>query len=259
MNFKSIIKTNITLLLFLSLFTKGFAQKRDSLKTPSFFSGVITATNNGISLLPNLSLNKPAILFDLSIGKGRLSFDPMFRFQMNGKPWGFILWWRYRLIHRPKFKMSAGLHPAFIFREIPLTSSNGITQDYFITQRNLAGEITPTYYFNPKFGIGIHYLPALGLSKYGVRETHFLALRGLISNLHLGKKMSASLIPQFYYLKMDAKQGFYANVNLFLNLKNSPWAVSSIVSQALETAIAGKELVWNIGLNYNFNQKYFKK
>src|SRR5688572_15693209 len=71
------------------------AQPIDSTKTPSFFRGQITATNNGISLVPNFSLGRPAALFDLSVGKGRFSFDPWLRFGLDTKPWVFIFWFRY--------------------------------------------------------------------------------------------------------------------------------------------------------------------
>lgn len=77
------MKKIIAISCFLLLSQCSFAQSKDSTQTPSFFKGQITATNNGISLVPNFSLNNPAALFDLSVGKGRLSFDPMFRFGLK--------------------------------------------------------------------------------------------------------------------------------------------------------------------------------
>jgi len=41
-------------------------------------------------------------MFDLSMGK-RLSFDPMFRFSLEGKPWTFIFWFRYQVLNNDRF------------------------------------------------------------------------------------------------------------------------------------------------------------
>jgi hypothetical protein len=87
------------------------AQGTDTTRVPSFFQGQITATNNGISLIPKFSLNRPAVFLDLSMGLGRLSFDPMFRFGLNGKPWAFVFWFRYKRFAHPKFTASVGAHP----------------------------------------------------------------------------------------------------------------------------------------------------
>ena len=66
-------------------------------------------------------------------------------------------------------------------------------------------------------------------------------------------------MPQLYYLKMDKKTGTYVNGTIILSKKNFPLSLSSIVSQAIDTEIVGNEFVWNIGLNYNFNQKYVRQ
>jgi hypothetical protein len=56
------------------------------------FNGNISITNNGFSSIPTFSLGKPATIADLSIGGKKISFDPQFRFDLNGlKPWSFIL------------------------------------------------------------------------------------------------------------------------------------------------------------------------
>ncbi|MCU0468164.1 MAG: hypothetical protein MUF58_06140 [Arcicella sp.] len=112
-------------------------QNPDTVQTPSFFRGQITVTNNGVSLIPSFSLGKPAVLFDLNIGKGRLSFDPMIRFGMNGKPWSFIFWWRYKMVQQKKFNLGVGAHPSVVFRDISVIN-NGVSSDYLAAQRYFA-------------------------------------------------------------------------------------------------------------------------
>lgn len=248
------MKKVILACLWVLLSSISFAQVSDSTQSPAVFSGVITATNNGISLLPNFSLNKPALLFDLSVAKGRLSFDPMFRFGANGKPWAFVFWWRYKLITQPQFNLSIGAHPSVVFRSL---TSNGTEQ--LVAQRYVAWEAAPTWVLGKNVSAGLYYLGSHGLTKDLTQVTTFLTLRSTISNIGLSKQLRLTLAPQFYYLQMDQRHGTYVNASIFLSKKNFPVALSSIISQAIDTDIPGKTFVWNLGLNFNFNEKYVKK
>lgn len=254
------VKCCVFFLYYISICNQLVAQSfntplKDTLRTPSYFAGVITATNNGISLLPNFSLNKPAALFDLSAGKGRISFDPMFRFSMEGKPWTMIFWWRYKLFTKPKFTMSVGAHPSFIFRDVTV-GSNGTTQNYLTTQRYFAWEATPTYFMNKHIGLGLHYLGSHGLTKDIIQYSTFLALRTIFSNIEISDQYRFTFIPQVYYLKMDKVDGKYVTASLAISKKGFPVTISSIVSQAIVTEISGKKFVWNVALNYVFNSQY---
>lgn len=249
------MKKIIAISCFLLLSQCSFAQSKDSTQTPSFFKGQITATNNGISLVPNFSLNNPAALFDLSVGKGRLSFDPMFRFGLNAKPWVFVFWFRYKLITNKKFSMSVGAHPSYLFRNEPVTI-NGTTKDMMTTQRYFAWEATPTYHLNKKIGVGIYYLGSHGLTKDLIQYTHFVALRAIMSNIPLGKHFNLLFIPQVYYLKQDQVTGTYVNATLGLAKNNFPVSLSVIANQAVQSEIVGKGFLWSVGLVYNINKEY---
>ncbi|MDX9776680.1 MAG: hypothetical protein RBT40_12165, partial [Petrimonas sp.] len=107
MNFTKIILSSI-LILFVQF---SFSQKTkisstdNSRQNPAFFATTITVTTKGISTIPNLTLGKPAAIFDMILGKKRLSFEPKFRFALDGKPWSFQFWWRYKLIQKEKFNL----------------------------------------------------------------------------------------------------------------------------------------------------------
>lgn len=250
------MKSIILLFGLILSFYASFSQSTDSTQTPSFFRGQVTATNNGVSLIPTFSLGKPAVLFDLNIGKGRLSFDPMIRFGMNGKPWAFVFWWRYKLIQQKKFTLGLGAHPSVVFRDISVFE-NGISRNFLAAQRYFAWEASPTYIINKNASLGLHYLGSKGLTKDIVQTTTFLALRSII-NLNLSKKFSLGLIPQTYYLKMDDKEGTYVNATINLFKKNFPISLNAIASKAIKTQIAGKDYLWSVGLVYNINNKYKK-
>lgn len=233
------------------------AQNRDTTQAPSFFRGQITATNNGISLIPNFSLNKPAALFDLSMGKGRFSFDPMLRWSLNGKPWTFIFWFRYKLINHKKFTMSVGAHPSVLFRT-EVANIGGVNKELLTSQRYLAWEATPTYYLNKNVGVGLYYLGSHGLTNDLVQFTNFLAVRTIVSNLKTGKHFNVSFVPQVYYLQQDNRKGIYFNASFNLAKNHFPVSVSANISKAFKTEIVGKDFLWSIGLVYNINNRYTK-
>jgi len=110
----SMQKHRILFVLILSLVTQFcLSQKRDS----SFHvAGAVTVTNKGISLVPTFTLGKPATIFDLSMGKRKLYFEPQLRFALEGKPWSFLFWWRYRLLSKNKMAVTLGGHPAMNFK-----------------------------------------------------------------------------------------------------------------------------------------------
>ena len=50
------------------------------------FNGAVSATNNGISLIPTFSLGKPATIIELNAGGEHLTFEPQFRISLEGQP-----------------------------------------------------------------------------------------------------------------------------------------------------------------------------
>lgn len=249
---------NRILLLFIliNLSCISFSQTADSLKIPGYFGGAVTITNKGISLIPNLTLGKPAVLFDLSLGKKRISFEPQFRFALEGKPWTFIFWWRYKIVDSKKFRMNIGAHPAFAFKTI-IFPNDTVPQEIIRVQRYLAGEIVPTWLLSKNISLGLYYLPSIGLQEDGVKYTNYLALRGYFSNIRLSDKFYLRFNPQVYYLKMDADDGFYASATLTLARQNFPLSVSALVNRTIQTDIlVGEDFIWNVSLIYSFNKKY---
>jgi len=242
--------------ILLNLTHVAFSQNNDSTNVASYFGGAVTITNKGISLIPNLTLGKPAAIFDLSAGKKRISFEPQFRFALDGKPWTFIFWWRYKIVDSKKFRMNIGAHPAFAFKTITFPSDT-VPQEIIRVQRYLAGEIVPTWLLTQNISIGLYYLPSIGLQEDGVKYTNYLALRGYFSNIRLSDQFYLRFNPQVYYLKMDEDDGFYASATLTLARQNFPVSVSALVNRTIQTDIpVGEDFIWNVSLIYSFNKKY---
>ncbi|MBI1783341.1 MAG: hypothetical protein HYR66_18555 [Sphingobacteriales bacterium] len=245
---------SLLLLVLLWSFT-GFAQTKDSI---SHFSGSVNVTNNGISLVPTFSLGKPAAIFLLSVGKGRLSFEPDMRFALEGKPWSFIFWWRYKAVQSGKFRLTVGAHPAVNFRTYRLPV-NGDSTDVTVARRFLAGELAPNYLLSKNVSIGLYYLFAIGFDINTPKYGHFITVNSNISNIGLPGKLKLRFNPQFYYLKQDKRDGFYFTSAFTISKNNFPFSVSSIINKTLSGNILGsKDFVWNVSLIYSFNKNYVR-
>ncbi|WP_242120582.1 hypothetical protein [Aestuariivivens sediminicola] len=216
-----------------------------------FFSGSVWVTNNGISLVPSLSLEKPATIFNMSMGQGKLSFDPELRFSLEGKPWSFLFWWRYKLIHSGKFKFHIGTHPSFVFKN-ETVSINGASKNILITSRYWAGEFVPSYGIGEHTRLGIYYLYSRGLNDFATTDTHFLALNSDFSNIKLSDEFYLKFRPQFFYLKLDDRQGTYASSLLTLAKKKFPWSIAAITTKTINSTIKSKDFVWNVNLIYSY-------
>jgi hypothetical protein len=221
------------------------------------FGGAVTVTNNGISFIPSFNLGKPAAIFDLTMGGKKLSFEPQFRFALEGKPWSILFWWRYKLLTTDKFQISLGAHPALSFRNNTFIV-DGVSKEYITVNRYLAGEFAPNYSISKNISVGIYYLYSYCLDVYAARNTNFVSGRINFSYIRLSKQYFLKFNPQAYYLKMDDNDGYYFSTSLTLARKNFPLTASSIINKAIKTEIQSKDFLWNVSLIYSFSNKYVK-
>ena len=218
----------------------------------------MSVTNNGISLIPTFSLEKPAAIFDMSVGR-RLRFEPQFRFSLEGKPWSFLFWWRYTLLSKNKSLIKIGVHPALNFKTT-LVSINGVAKEMIISRRYLAGELSPNYFLTKNISVGTYYLYSRGLDEGTTRNTHFVTINSNISDIKFTKQFFIRLVPQFYYLKLDDQDGFYFTSTVSLTNKIFPLSLSTIINKKIESDItASQNFVWNATLSYAFGRKYVEQ
>ncbi|MBN8651814.1 MAG: hypothetical protein J0L67_10325 [Cytophagales bacterium] len=251
------IRSAITLMVILmSISVQAcFAQKRDS---TLFFKSALSITQNGFSFIPSFSLGKPAIIFEPSIGNKRLSFEPQFRFALEGKPWSFIFIYKYRLVDRSKFSLQVGGHiPALIF-STQTVIRNGATEDVIVSQRFLAAELVPNYTLSKNVSIGMYLLRGHGFDKGGIQDSYYAGLRSTITNLNITKRIFFKLNPQVYYLKTDDKDGVYITNTLTLAMRHFPISISNIINKAIQTDIPGKDFDWNVSVVYSFDKNYIR-
>jgi hypothetical protein len=253
------MQTNTSLLIFVFLLITHFSfSQADSTKNIFHFKGAVTVTNKGISLVPTFTLGKPAVIFDLSMGKKKLYFEPQLRFALEGKPWSFLFWWRYKLITNNNVAITLGGHPAMNFKT-ETHAVNGVSRKYIVARRYLAGELVPNYFISQNVSVGLYYLYSRGFDYGSPRNTHFLTINTSLSYIRLGNQFFARFTPQFYYLRQDDKDGFYFTHTLTLAKKNFPLTVQSIINKTIQTDVPGSQnFVLNASLIYSFNKKYVK-
>ena len=105
------------------------------------FTAAVTIQSKGISTIPNLTLGKPAIVFDLKLGR-KLTFEPQFRFALDGKPWAMVFWWRYYQTVSNNLKVTYSTNYSFSYKSIASYTSSGVSQDIkSITQTHIPKEI----------------------------------------------------------------------------------------------------------------------
>jgi hypothetical protein len=234
----------------------SFPQKSDSLRIPNNFSGAVTVTTKGISTVPNLTLGKPAAIFDLSLGKRNLTFEPQLRFALEGRPWSFLFWWRYKIVKTGKYRVTIGAHPALSFKTTT-AETGGVTEKTTKVYRYLAAELSPSYLISKNTGIGMYYLYSRGIEKILTRNTNLIAVRGNISNIKISNQLFLGFNPQIYYLKMDEHHGFYLNSSLTLAKSNFPVSLSTMFNKRIKSDIpVDNDFIWNISLRYTFNKEY---
>lgn len=247
------------LLLIVSLMPVLLVNAQDSTrpKKEDFrLGGAVSVTNNGISLLPTFTLGKPAAIFDLNLVGKRFSFEPQFRFALEGKPWSMIFWWRYKLVQSSKWNIKLGAHPAIAFRNTNVLLNNRPRQ-VLIPQRYLASEFSPNYMISKGTSIGAYFLYSKGLETESVKNTRFITLNANFSNIRLGNGFMLKMNPQVYHLQMDSQGGYYVTSTFTVTKKNIPFSISSIMNKSIKTTIVGsKDFIYNLSLIYSFNRKF---
>lgn len=245
--------------VFFLLHLNILGSAQDNEKSESrFFRGTATVTTKGLSTFPNLTLGKPAAIFDLSMGGEKFRLDPTLRFALDGKPWTFFFWMRYQVVNSEKFGLRFGAHPAYTFKTIEITQ-NGNPKEILRTQQYLAAEIAPVFYLTKSINIAPYYIYSYGVDRDAVRNTNFITLMANFSPIDLSEKIFLRLTAQAYFLKMDTNDGFYVNSTLSLNSRNFPVSISSTVNKAIESTIPGDDFLWNINLSYAFGSNYRKQ
>jgi hypothetical protein len=136
---------------------------------------------------------------------------------------------------------------------------NGDSTELNVVRRYLAAELYPRVLLTKNISMGIYYLYSHGLDAGTIGNTHFITLNTNFSNIRLSDQFFMRVNPQFYYLKLDAQDGFYFTSSFTVARKNFPLSVSAIINKEINSTITGsKNFIWNTSLVYSFSKKFVK-
>ncbi|WP_338222625.1 hypothetical protein [Algoriphagus confluentis] len=254
---RKISRFSLPIGLFLSLILVSSSAKGQE-DSQRHIGGTVTLTNNGISIIPSFSLGRPAVFFDLTMGGERFSFEPMLRFGLDGKPWSFVLWGRYKVIKDRRFSLTVGGHPAFLFQEAQVMV-DGKPEMRMVANRYVAGEINSSFKVSKDLTLRLYYLKGVGVQVMGPKSSDFLALSPEFPDIKLAGEFSMVINPQFFFLKVDENSGFYVNSGLTFKKGEFPVQFQAFGNKKLNSTIPGDDLVWNLSLLYKFNTSFEKK
>ncbi len=250
-----------TLTLFLSLGLSHIlsGQKNDStVARINSFGGAVTIQSKGISTIPNLTLGKPAAVFDMKVGR-KLTFEPQFRFALDGKPWAMVFWWKYIAQISDRFRLVSSANYSLSYKELTFYTSEGTSQEIIRTTRYLAGGLEPNYQVNKYLGVGVFLFYTYGVEKFITRNTYMVSIRPGISNIPVAKNTTARITPEVYYLNMDDKDGVFLNARLSVSNKNFPVSLSALVNKPLKSNIPSEyDLLWHVGVSWSFGRNYIE-
>jgi hypothetical protein len=250
------MKIKLFLILSGLLYVRSGYAQRDS---TFFFRAELSTTNNGFSIIPAFTLGAPAAYLDMHLGNKRWSFEPQFRFALEGRPWSFVFIYRYKAIIKPKFQLSLGGHLPGLNFVTNTVLINGVEEKLSVTRRFLALEINPTYKISKTTSVGLYFLRGHGFQNHGPQNSTFLSLLGNFSKIKLVGKTYFNFSPQVFYLKLDADDGFYVNATTTVGVNGFPLTISSIVNKAIESTIPARDFDWNVSLIYTLNKQFTLK
>ncbi len=232
-----------------------FAQNEDSTRLNKFFkfSGDISITNNGISLIPSFALGKPALLAFFAAKKGRFSYEPQSGFSLEAKPWFTSHWLRYKLVHQSRVDLNVGTSFSAAFFSSSIVS-NGVVREAILAERFINLELMPVYKVSEKSSVSLMYWYGFNVGKEANTERlHFLTLNGNFFNISLGKSWQGRLIPQVFYLFQDGRKGVYFSNSIGIAHYKLPLWLSSQINQPIHTNIEPNlGFLWNVMLTYSF-------
>lgn len=189
------------------------------------------------------------------MGDERFSIDPDIRFGLDGKPWVFLFWARYKVATEGPFRLHTGAHLGMNFRTtiLPL---NGDATENIIVRRYLAGELAPSYIVAKNISIGGYYLYSKGIDPGAVKNTHFVTLNTHFSRIPIAGPFYFRVAPQVFYLAQDGKSGQYFTSVFTLAKNQFPLSFSTLVNKTIRSEVPGKDVIWSFSLIYSFNRNY---
>jgi len=215
---------------------------------PTLIKGNLQLTNNGISPVPYFTLGEPALLTNLYLTKGRLSFSPEFNFDLKAKPWSFNTWLRYNLIRIKRYNFYLGSNFSIIFKRL----DPKIFKEDLQAQRYQMLDIMMTYKIDQKKMLSFYYWKTSTLDHLGITSSHFVMLALQIDNLLRSENTVISFRPSVFVINNTLPfSGLFMSQITKISTKKFPLSFSLQTVETLQSSEQAK-FNWNVGVNVPF-------
>jgi hypothetical protein len=215
---------------------------------PTLIKGNLQLTNNGISPVPYFTLGEPALLTNLYLTKGRLSFSPEFNFDLKAKPWSFNTWLRYDLIRTKRYNFYLGSNFSIIFKRL----DSKIFKEDLQAQRYQMLDIMMTYKIDQKKMLSFYYWKTSTLDHLGITSSHFVMLALQIDNLLKSENTVILFRPSVFVINNTLPfSGLFMSQITKISTKKFPLSFSLQTVETLQSSEQAK-FNWNVGVNVPF-------
>jgi hypothetical protein len=240
------MKTILLVLVILSAIPV-FSQQ-DSARKKLKAAGTVSFNHNGIAPVPSFSLDKPALIANFILAKGRFSYEPGLAYSLELKPWYIDNWLNYRIVDRQKFTLTAGFNASSFFG--PDTSKSD--QSILRAERYFALALTAIFRLSSSFTLSAAYWSDNGMD--GGLRGHFISVVGERTNIRTGDKTFLNASLQMFYLNYTGNNdGLFITPRLSFNIMKFPLSVFVMGTQPLQSNIEPfPEFKWNLGLAFAF-------
>lgn len=215
---------------------------------PTLIKGNLQLTNNGISPVPYFTLGEPALLTNLYLTKGRLSFSPEFNFDLKAKPWSFNTWLRYNLIRTKRYNFYLGSNFSIIFKRL----DPKLFKEDLQAQRYQMLDIMMTYKIDHKKLLSFYYWKTSTLDHLGITSSHFVMLALQIDNILKSENTVISFRPSVFVINNTLPfSGLFMSQITKISTKKFPLSFSLQTVETLQSSEQAK-FNWNVGVNVPF-------
>ena len=220
----------------------------DSTKNPLRFSGSISLNSNGIAPIPSFALGKPAISANLSVVKGRFSYDPQLSYGFDFKPWIIDNWFHYKIINASRFELRTGFNISSFFSDYK-TPDQTVRQ----SQRYFTFELAGIRKLSKNRSVGLMLWYDKGVDP-GTVEGYFINLVADQSDIRIGKHVSMGINVQAFFVDYTSNNdGFFISPKIAFTTIKIPVFVFYQGIHPLSTNIQPyPSFQWNFGVGYSF-------
>lgn len=233
--------------LFLAVLIMPAYNQPDSTKNKLKAAAVVSLNTDGIAPVPSFSLDKPAIIANLALTKGRFSYEPGLAYSLELKPWYIDNWLNYRVVNRQKFTFTVGFNASSFFS----SDTSKANKEILKVQRYFTFAFTAWFKLSENSGLTASYWSDNGQD--GGDKGHFATLIAEKTHILTGNKTFFNASLQFFYIDYEGKNdGLFVTPRVSFNIVNFPLSIFILGTQALQSNIEPfPEFKWNLGIAYS--------